>query len=68
MKITKEIWKEILEVLKKHKVPYTTHFEERNTSTITSLSIDNEAQYDTVQDKHIQIKLVIPDFFEEEMK
>lgn len=68
MEITKEIWKEISNILTKYKISYTTHFEERKTSVIKSLSIDNEAEYDTVQDKHIQINLVIPDFFEEGIK
>lgn len=68
MEITKEIWKEISNILTKHKISYTTHFEERKTSVTKSLSINNEAEYDTVQDKHIQINLVIPDFFEEGIK
>ena len=41
--ITKEQWKEILDVLKEHKIPYTTSYEG--------------------EDKHIQINLVIPKFF-----
>ena len=53
MKITKEIWKEIQGVLKKHKIPYSVYYEYKNLakSIITS--------------KHIQINLVIPDYFEE---
>ena len=52
MNISKETWKEILALLSKHKIPYTTHYEHR---------------YDGVDisDKHIQINLVIPDYFDE---
>lgn len=55
MNITKEIWKEMLDVLKRHKISYVTHYEEKvvkNSDTV-------------VTDKHIQINLVIPDYFEE---
>lgn len=45
MNISKEIWKEIFDVLKKHKISYTTHYEN--------------------DDRHIQINLVIPDYFED---
>ena len=49
MGITKEIWKEILSVLNKYNVSYTTRYEDR----------------DNVHDKHIYINLVIPDYFED---
>ncbi len=45
MNISKEVWKEIDDVLKKYKIPYTTHWE--------------------CEDKHIQINLVIPNFFDD---
>lgn len=59
MEITKEIWREISDILKKYKIPYTAHFESRD--------IQGAMEYPdiTVEDKHIQINLVIPDFFEE---
>lgn len=59
MEITKEIWKEISNVLKKHKISYTSHWESRD--------IPRAMEYPdiTVHDKHIQINLVIPDYFEE---
>ena len=59
MNISKEIWKEVLDVLKKHNISYTTHYESRD--------IQKAMEYPdiTVQDKHIQINLVIPDFFED---
>ena len=59
MNISKEIWKEVLDVLKRHKISYTTHYESRN--------IQKAMEYPdiTVHDKHIQINLVIPDFFED---
>ena len=43
--ITKEIWKEINNILDKYKIPYTTYWEN--------------------EDKHIQINLVIADYFED---
>ena len=57
--ISKEIWKEVLDVLKRHKISYTTHYESRD--------IQKAMEYPdiTVHDKHIQINLVIPDFFED---
>lgn len=45
MNISKEIWKEIDNILKKYKIPYTAHWEGEN--------------------KHIQINLVIPNFFQD---
>lgn len=59
MNISKETWKEVLDVLKRHKISYTTHYESRN--------IQKAMEYPdiTVHDKHIQINLVIPDFFED---
>ena len=59
MNISKEIWKEVLDVLKRHKISYTTHYESRD--------IQKAMEYPniTVQDMHIQINLVIPDFFED---
>ena len=60
MKISKDIWKEILDVLKKYKIPYTTHYEHRD--------VQKAMEYSdvTVHDLHIQINLVIPDYFEDE--
>ena len=62
MEINKKIWKEISDILKKYKIPYTAHFESRD--------IQRAMEYPdiTVEDKHIQINLVIPDYFEEEQK
>lgn len=59
MNISKEIWKEVLDVLKRHKISYTTHYESRD--------IQKAMEYPdiTVQDLYIQINLVIPDFFED---
>jgi len=57
MKITKEIWKELLKILNKHKIQYTSH--------ITELKGDMEYSDKTIHNKHIQINLVIPDYFEE---
>ena len=54
-KITKEVWKEIDEILKKHELSYTAHYEYRN---IKEKGV-------TVIDKYIEINLVIPDLFEE---
>jgi len=59
MKISKETWKEILDVLSKHKISYTTHFESRDVQNAM------ECFDTTVQDKHIQINLVIPDYFDD---
>ena len=59
MNISKEIWRDILSVLGKHKIPYTTHYERRD--------IQRAMEYPdvTVCDLHIQINLVIPDCFED---
>ena len=59
MNISKETWKEILVVLDKHKIPYTTHYESRDIESVMELPDI------TVLDKHIQINLVIPDYFED---
>lgn len=60
MNISKGIWEEVLDVLKKHKISYTTHCESRD--------IQKAMEYSdvTVQDKHIQINLVVPDYFEDD--
>lgn len=59
MEITKEVWKEICDILIKYEIPHTAHFESRD--------IQRAMEYSdlTVQDKHVQINLVIPDYFEE---
>lgn len=59
MIISKEIWEDVLDVLKKHKISYTEHFERRD------IPRPMECSDITVDDKHIQINLVIPDYFEE---
>lgn len=53
MYISKEIFKEINKILEKYEIPYTVHYRSRKCSDVT------------VQDKHIQINLVIPDYFED---
>ena len=53
MYISKEIFKEINKILEKYEIPYTVHYRSRKCSDVT------------VRDKHIQINLVIPDYFEE---
>lgn len=60
--ISKETWKEISNILKKHKIPYITHYESRD--------IPRAMEFPDliVKDKHIQINLVIPDYFEEESR
>ncbi len=50
MNISVETWIEILCLLDRHNIPYTTHYESRDESNI-------------IYDKHIQINLVIPDYF-----
>ena len=57
--ISKETWREILDILKKYKISYTTHIERRD--------IPRAMEYSdlTVDDKHIQINLVIPDYFDD---
>lgn len=54
--ISKEIWQEISGILKKHKIPYTTHYETRD--------VPNASEYPDalVVDKHIQINLVISNY------
>lgn len=60
MNVSKETWKEICAVLEKHNILYTTHYESRD--------VQRAMEYPdvTVQDKYIQINLVIPDYFEEQ--
>lgn len=58
MNISEEIWIEILRLLKKYEIPYTSHYESRD--------VQKAIEYPdviTVQDKHIQINLIIPDYF-----
>ena len=60
MNISKKAWKEICDVLEKHKIPYTTRYESRVIQKVM------ECPDITVQDKHIYIEnLVILNFFEE---
>ena len=59
MNITKETWREILDLLCKHKIPYTVRCEERD---IQRAMEDEDI---TVTDKHIQINLVIQDYFDD---
>lgn len=57
--ITKDTWDEINSVLYKHSISFITHYESRD--------VQNAMEYPdtTVKDKHIQINLVIPDYFGE---
>lgn len=57
IKITKEIWKEFLDVLGKHHIPYTTHLESRD------IPRSMEQEDVTVYDEHIMINLIIPDYY-----
>lgn len=57
VKITKEVWKDVLDVLEKHSISYTTHYKRRD------VEMPMECPNTTVDDKHIQINLVIPDYF-----
>lgn len=58
-KITKEIWKEFQDILKRYELPYTTMYEPREIWRAADDCI-------IVHDVNIQINLVIPDFFEDE--
>ena len=59
MTISKHAWKELLVVLKKWQIPYTTHYEHRD--------VQRAMEYPdvTVSDKHVAINLVVPDYFED---
>lgn len=59
MTVSKEIWEEISEILKKYKIEYTAHYENRD--------VQRAMEYPdiTVRDKHIQINLTIPNCSEE---
>lgn len=59
MEISKEVWREIALILQEHKIPYTTHLESRD------IPVPMEECEKTVQDRYIQINLVIPDCFDE---
>jgi hypothetical protein len=58
--ISKETWREISEILKKYKIPYTTHYKSKDIQRAM------ECSDLTVTNKHIQINLVISNYFEEE--
>ena len=57
--ISKDVWEEILDVLKKHRIHFTSHCELRD--------VQRAMEYPdiTVVDKHITISLVIPDYYED---
>lgn len=59
-KITKEIWKEIEAVLKKHKLSYTAHFEPKELYNPSNNTVA------TAYDKYFEVLTYIPDFFEDE--
>ena len=52
-------WDDIREVLAKHKVAYTTHYERRDIQR--SMALPDVS----VDDLHISIHLIIPDYFDE---
>lgn len=58
MNISKSIWEEINDILKKYKIPYTAH------CTTRDLDLSIESIPVEVIDKHIQINLTIPDYYE----
>lgn len=58
MNISKDVWKEISDVLNKHKISYTTHYESRDVQSAWEYSDK------TAVDKHVQINLIIPDYFD----
>ena len=51
---TSDSWSEISDVLIRYEIPYTARYESRQVGE------------KTIYDKHIQINLVIPDYFKEE--
>lgn len=59
MVISKAVWRDVLNVLKEHKIPYTTHVESRDIPRVI------EKEDTTVHDLHILINLVVPNYFEE---
>lgn len=59
MNISKEAWEEIAKVLGKYNIQYTSHYESRDVPKAMEYS-DR-----TLQDKYIQIDLVVLDYFNE---
>ena len=59
MTIPVSTWKEILNVLNKHSIPYTTNYESRD--------VQRAMEYPdvTVTDVRVQINLVVTDIFED---
>lgn len=51
--LNKAAWDELFDILKKHKISYTTHYENRVDKGVL------------VVDKHVQINLVVRDYFED---
>lgn len=56
MEINKEVWKEISDILKKHKIPYTSNYSSRDTPKTM------KQQDLKVVDKNIQINLTVLDY------
>ena len=58
MDITKDVWKQIRGVLEKNKIQYTAHCTNRDVEQVM------EKPPIEVIDKHIQINLTIPDYYD----
>ena len=59
MEISKEVWREIALILQEHKIPYTSYLKSRD------IPAPMEECEKAVQDRYIQINLVILDYFNE---
>lgn len=59
MVIDRDGWKDIKKVLKKYGVEYTTHYDRRDIQR--SMATPDI----TVDDLHVSIHLVVPDYFDE---
>jgi len=57
MNITKQIWEEFDSILSKYKIPYTSYNVSRDVQKVM------EYPDITIQDKYIQINLVIPNYY-----
>lgn len=57
--ITKPGWNEIEKILRRYEIPYTVHYERRYVEQAM------EKPDIMITDKHIQINLIIADYFDE---
>lgn len=61
MNISKDVWREVFRVLSKYKIPFAAKYENVPLN-------DSDTSPSHIVNKHIQINLVIQDYFEDSIK